>query len=313
MKEFIKYFKSGYILPKVLSYIRYTYNSVQRIMFISNKNTKEIALQDKVYRRLKRKYKSFVENYSPVYIEHKYENKIWICWLQGYENAPDLVKACINSIIHESQDFEVVVITENNISEYITLPNHIMNKYNEGMISRTHFSDVLRISILCEKGGIWIDSTVLCTNGKFLNSIAKYPLFVFKILDLTRKDTDSIVASSWFISSFSRSNILLLTRDLLYKYWEDYDYLLNYFVFHILFTIATERYSDEWRSMPMFENRAPHVLMFELGNRYSEQRWKQICRFSDIHKLTRHVEYSQSDLTNYEYIIKKFEKEIITK
>ena len=32
------------------------------------------------------------------YQKSKYSNCIWVCWWQGLENAPDIVKACIESI-----------------------------------------------------------------------------------------------------------------------------------------------------------------------------------------------------------------------
>lgn len=290
---------------------RTVYNKVlsnKKIFKVENKNTKQQLLQDMAYKKLKREYGRFIEEYSPVFTEHEFEKKIWICWLQGYDEAPAFVKACINSIRSQAEGFEVVILTESNIDEYVKLPEHIIRKYQQGKISRTHFSDILRISILCERGGIWADSTVLCTDGTFFDSLLKYPLFVFKVLDLTRQDTNSIVASSWFISSFANSSILNLTRDLLYKYWEKHDYLVNYFVFHVFFTLATQKYPEEWEKIPMFENLAPHVLMFELEKDYSEERWKQITAMSDIHKLTRHISYENLEKSFYCYILSRYGK-----
>ena len=51
---------------------------------------------------------------------NKKENKtVWICWLQGMENAPKLVKKCYQSICNTFKEYNVIVITENNYKEYV--------------------------------------------------------------------------------------------------------------------------------------------------------------------------------------------------
>ncbi|WP_228705710.1 capsular polysaccharide synthesis protein, partial [Klebsiella pneumoniae] len=53
-------------------------------------------------------------------------NKIWICWLQGEDNAPDIVKKCIENIrVHNSEKFEIYIITWDNYKEYVQIPKHI--------------------------------------------------------------------------------------------------------------------------------------------------------------------------------------------
>ena len=114
---------------------------------------------------MEKEYGSFINNYKCNNYPKLSNRTVWICWLQGRDNAPELVKACINSIENNLKDFNIVILTEENISKYTMLPVHVMKKYNEGKITRTHFSDILRVSILCEYGGLWVDSTVLCTDG----------------------------------------------------------------------------------------------------------------------------------------------------
>ncbi|MBZ4299811.1 capsular polysaccharide synthesis protein, partial [Streptococcus pneumoniae] len=77
-------------------------------------------------------------------------------------------------------------------------------------------------------------ATVLNTGGDFSN--LEVPLFVYKSLNLSRKDSQAIVASSWLSSSYSNHPILLYTRKLLWAYWRRKNSLCNYFLFHICFT-----------------------------------------------------------------------------
>ena len=48
---------------------------------------------------------------------------VWVCWLQGLEKAPQLVKACIASIKrHVSQ--KVILITAENYLEFVNIPEN---------------------------------------------------------------------------------------------------------------------------------------------------------------------------------------------
>lgn len=50
------------------------------------------------------------------------EGKIWMCWWQGEENAPEIVRACIDSVRRNASGHEVVVITDENLSDYAIFP-----------------------------------------------------------------------------------------------------------------------------------------------------------------------------------------------
>ncbi|HGG8842291.1 TPA: capsular polysaccharide synthesis protein, partial [Enterobacter soli] len=47
---------------------------------------------------------------------------IWICWFQGLESAPELVKRCIESVQRNTPDAQVVILTDDNIPDYLSLP-----------------------------------------------------------------------------------------------------------------------------------------------------------------------------------------------
>nr|USW91377.1 putative glycosyl transferase [Streptococcus pneumoniae] len=228
-------------------------------------------------------------------------NKVWICWFQGEERPPELIRTCIQSMRTHFLGREIIVLTEENISDYIDIPDYITDKYKKGSISRAHYSDILRVELLCRYGGLWVDVTVLNTGGDFSN--LELPLFVYKSLDLSRKDSQAIVASSWLISSYSNHPILLYARKLLWEYWRRKNSLCNYFLFHIFFTIATELYPIEWSAVLTFNNHSPHMLNFELNNQFSEKRWEQLKQISVFHKLNHHIDYSIGVNNFYKFIV----------
>lgn len=233
-------------------------------------------------------------------------NKVWICWFQGEKNAPELVKACTNSIRMNLSDREIVFLTDDNISDYIQLPEYIIAKRKKGIIGAAHYSDLIRIELLCKYGGLWVDATVLCTSHDMFEEISDLRLFVYKQMDLIRSDKTPTVASNWLIYAHSNQKILLLTRNLLHLYWKTENKVNDYFIFHIFFALSAKRYQDEWDDIPMFNNHSPHTLQFELDRKYDANRWKQICRISDFHKLNHHNDYSKTQNSYYKFLIQKF-------
>lgn len=271
------------------------------LYIIKNQN---IAFQqdtDIAYRKLKKKFRHISLTGDELKYKMEFSNKVWICWFQGEEHAPELIKTCIQSMRNQLQGREIIVLTEKNISDYTEIQGYIIEKYKKGWISRAHYSDILRIDLLCRHGGLWVDATVLNTGGDFSN--LEVPLFVYKSLNLSRKDSQAIVASSWLISSYSNHPILLYTRKLLWAYWRRKNSLCNYFLFHICFTIATERYPIEWSAVPTFNNHSPHILHFELNEQFSEKRWEQLKHISAFHKLNHHIDYSSGVNTFYKFIV----------
>lgn len=88
---------------------------------------------------------------------------IWVCWLQGEENAPPLVRRCIASIRQHAGKHPVHVLTEENLPSYIDLPSIIWKKRKEGKIQSANFSDVVRMALIYRYGGLWLDATIFCS------------------------------------------------------------------------------------------------------------------------------------------------------
>lgn len=248
---------------------------------------------------LKQKYSSFLKRYKPTLKTiHTYSNKVWLCWLQGEEKAPELVKKCIASVRKTFFNKEIIVITEENFKDYVQFPDFILKKYKDGKISRTHFSDLLRLQLLIRNGGVWIDSTCLIT--EYPEYIDGEPLFVFQNKE---RGDDSIAASNWFISSEKENPILVLTRDMLFDWWQKHDKLYHYFFMHFFFTMATEFYDEQWRQVPFYSNLPCHILQRELFNKYTEKRFDQIKKMSAVHKLTYKFCEEKFSNTFCEYIL----------
>ena len=238
----------------------------------------------KEYNWLKRKFGREVRDYSKIKVEsERGKDYVWLCWLQGIDNAPQLVKDCYSSVRYWLKDKEIIVITKDNYKDYVQFPEYVIEKWNKGIISNTHFSDLLRLELLIKYGGFWLDATTYLT-GKVPSYVEKNDFFVYRNGWM---DMEMINMGSWFIYSKRTNNLLLVeTRRLLYKYWRKYNYIKNYFLMHMFFRMVTDKNQGEWKKVPVINQIDSHLLMQELNNEYDFERYREITTLTSIHKLT---------------------------
>ena len=197
---------------------------------------------------LKKKDKYILEylsqNYG--YIIDKYKNEeetaiyskkqnIWICWLQGEESAPQLVKNCIDSVRRNSNGHEVVIITKDNFKEYVDIPDYILEKYEKGIISHAHFSDIMRMSLICKHGGIWIDATVFCTK-KIPDKILNQLFFTCKSPMVETDYISNLQWTSFIIGGQKNSLFFRFNLEFYLEYWKTEKQLIDYlFIDYVIY------------------------------------------------------------------------------
>lgn len=199
-----------------------------------------------IYPEVLRKIEPYlVKRYAPVLqskksdvrsrmLVHEHPKVIWWCWLQGKEQAPQIVKACFNSL-KQLTGYSLVVIDNANWRDYVELPGYIVDKWENKQIPPALFSDLLRLELLIKYGGTWIDSTVLCT-GNVNDNYLDADVFLFQY---TKQGSIPVSISNWFISACSNNEVLMVLREMLYAYWKDYDCVLDYYIFHLFFAMIT--------------------------------------------------------------------------
>ena len=262
-----------------------------------------------------RLYNKYRNKYKKIIIDNHYENisskqsrdsehfKFWTLWLQGEDQAPPLVRKCFNQIRSFYGENRLVILDSNSIEKYVCLPDFIVTKYKQGKISMAHYSDIVRTFLLCEYGGVWIDSTCFMT-APLPEEIFNCHEFFFR---MPKCFPGAIKASSWFILSEKKTVIMCMTRDLLVEYWNTHNSLEDYLLYHIFFSIAadsSENARKEWESIPYYNNDTPHIMQRELLNPASPERIAEVSKMSFIHKLNWRFK-GATEGTNFEYLISK--------
>lgn len=221
---------------------------------------------------------------------NNYPDKVWTMWLQGYENAPRIVKLCIDSIKKNSNGREVIVIDNYNLSNYVNLPNYVMDKYKKGIINNAHFADIVRTLLLIKYGGTWIDSTILCSSNYTI--LTKYDLFLFH----TYKQGGPAIISNWFISSKKQNNYLLKRiLTCLYLYWKENDSVADYFIYHLFYKLLVQndiKAKEIESKIPFITGESCKNLLRNLNaETFDEDMIKYVFSLSCIHKLTYKEDY----------------------
>lgn len=257
----------------------------------------------KTKQRLGKKYRSTLVQFDKAYnnnLPHNLSNKVWICWFQGMEHAPYIIKKCYESVKKNLPNKEIVLLTDKNINNYVQFPDYIQKKYEAGMITKTHMTDLLRLELLIRYGGMWLDATVFCSSPEIPEYYFDSDLFFYQCLK-PGKDGNASYISSWLISAKTNNKILLAVRELLYAYWKENNIMWDYYLLHDFMSIVLDVYPEEWKMIVPFDNATPHILLLRLFERYDEKMWRAIKMQTPFHKLTYKFEEKKTQIPDTYY------------
>lgn len=230
------------------------------------------------------------------------EKRVWCFWWQKPEHAPELVKICFRSLREHFPEREVVIITEENIRNYIKLPDFVYRKLGEGKISFAFFSDILRMSLLAEYGGIWCDATIYLMDSPD-EEMKGYEFYTVK----GRSDKTYVSENRWsgfFIKAPKGCPLCAACRDLLYAYCRNQEELIDYFLIDYLIDFLYEN-DEAIRSLidtvPV-NNPGCHELQGLLNAPFSESAVRRAAEESCIFKLNYRGEF-QKETVHHEKTI----------
>ena len=203
--------------------------------------------------------------------------RVFSLWLQGEEQAPPLVKACLASIRRHA-GAEVVVLDERTLADWIDLPDPILRKWKEGKMKPAHFADICRLELLYRHGGVWMDGTDYL-DAPLPEWLWEADFFVYQGGDRLRGAYCGI--QNCFIRAAKGSYLLKVWREAVLAYWEKEDSAVDYFVHQMLFgaaVAANPRAAALYARMPALIQDPTHVLWYEWADRpYDEEGLHAIC------------------------------------
>lgn len=269
--------------------------------FLYREHIEEELEFSRVYRYLDKYLNEKIFEITEIpYLKPVKQNKtVWVFWMQGMENAPSLVRTCYDSVCRNiPQGYDVVLLSENNLKEYISLPQFIWDKYERGCISTTHLSDIIRIELLCTYGGCWVDATVFCS-GPVPEYMVSGEMFLFKD---TIMEKLVIKMSNWWLYAEKTNRLMHAMRNMLYAFWEQEEDVQNYYLFHIMMSRIVDADAECGRifyEIPYVDNSTPHILFGRLGREFQKRDWEILRNNTPVHKLSYKWRFLRGDIDSY--------------
>lgn len=217
---------------------------------------------------------------------------IWTCWFQGRENAPALVKSCLNSWERHNPNWDLRCLDAVSVQQYVPLSQYI--DLDKKTLTAASLSDVLRILLLREFGGLWVDATLFCNRplDDWLPDVMGEGFFAFAAPAPSRP------LASWFLSADADHYLVSAWCRQTIAYWSERTASDDYFWFHHLFRDMMKsdpQAAEAWARVPKISADGPHKVQFGIDMyRPKAEAEREIDWSTPVFKLTHRLSEKHS-------------------
>lgn len=214
------------------------------------------------------------------------KDAVWVCWFQGEDAMPPIVRKCYRSIKDHAGNHPVVLITVDNFREYVKIPDFILKQYESGKLKQAHFADILRINLLAHQGGLWLDATML-----LMESIDE-SIFKKKFWSVKTEKTGLYVSQCrWAVFAMAAQPEINLFNKLALcfeQYIKKTDLFVDYFMFDQFIDMLYKSDPEIRKAIDAvpYNNPQIHGLDSHLEDRYDAAKLKQLKSDTGIFKLS---------------------------
>ena len=174
----------------VLILIIYLYKTHKNKFFIDESKYTNFAYTIDYINKINNKSITNYDNYE-------LPKNIYVYWNQPNNQIINSnIKLWKSKVPH---DWKIIFINENTLQNHVS--KEFINKYKN--LNPTRFSDFLRLELLHNHGGVWIDAGIIIIDGNFLDNFRsemithKYDATIYNLIDNNLLDTPYL--ENWFI------------------------------------------------------------------------------------------------------------------
>jgi hypothetical protein len=180
---------------------------------------------------------------------------LWSLWLQGWENAPEIVKACARTAAALNPNWDIRMLDLQSAGQLLKDDPLFLDTRNKNLQPET-FSDIIRICLLRKHGGVWADATVyfLKPLDSWLHENMRSGFCAFAWPPDRR-------LSSWFLAAAPDHYMISHWHEACRQYWSGRKSRDQYFWFHALFfqaVAANPEFKQLWSETPDLSSEPPH-------------------------------------------------------
>lgn len=241
---------------------------------------------------------------QPIIHQYKtksFENKpiedncpIWVCWWQGIDSLHPLGRLCLKYLEKNKGNHEIILISEHNYQEYVSLDPIFLERLNKKEISFTHFTDVLRFALIKENGGIWLDSAILMLKPLVLNDCS---FFSNKNLAKDNKYISNYRWTGGVLAGGKDSLLFNFIYDCYLIYWKKNSQVVSFMIMDYLIDIAYELFSEVRKQIDEVPIINPdfYALKSLFNSPYDSNIVEHIFVHNTLLSLNRRFSYQETD------------------
>lgn len=238
-----------------------------------------------------RKYLPVIQNLEQKEITVETPETIWQFWDNpSGQITPGIVTSSLESVNKFKGSLEHKVLNNTTFKDHSDLPGYILDKFKKGQISYTHFSDLLRLNLLKNHGGIWLDATAYMTDFVPVY-ILEEDFFVFLTGRLTHFPYSFM--QNCFIRAKKGSLLCNAWYQLCIEYWKDETETADYFQHQLMFKALVSHQPkalDLFNRMPQVtEDGSQQLVGDNLLRQFDVKEWERIKNASFFQKTTYKV------------------------
>ncbi|MFI3130525.1 MULTISPECIES: capsular polysaccharide synthesis protein [Mammaliicoccus] len=223
------------------------------------------------------------------------DNNVFLYWNTGWDSSPIMIQSVKKQVEKIFSNFNIIFLDDQNylnyLDEEITIFPKNINKLKENSIA--HWSDWLRLNILKQHGGLWVDATAFPTE-KILETIQDINESSAQVWAQRSVGFNQI--SNWLIYTKEKNNYPISIMLSAINLWlENHESFIEYFQFHTYWYFLSQidnEFKRQWENSPKI-NSAP---TFELWKKSREviniDEFNSLFNSTYIHKLS----YSYNDI-----------------
>ena len=180
-----------------------------------------------------------------------------------------------------------------------------LRELEDKKINFAHFTDIIRLALLINYGGVWIDATILLTDY-LPQEYFEMDYFMFQrddSLSLEEKkdweeyddfyfswnDEMKVRVLNSVIFAKKNNEVLKVLLDMLLIFWKYNDLAPNYFFFQVLYTELIENYYKD-KKCKIVSDTLTHEMIRVWFDKFSQQKLDEITERINIHKLTYKID-----------------------
>lgn len=244
---------------------------------------------------LERKFRTLIKNHQEnqnkgIQSEHA---PIWVCWWQGEEDAPTLVQKCIKSIRENAGVHPVNIITKDNYSNFLQIPNYIIEKLEANQLSVANFSDYLRFSLLNRYGGLWLDATIFCSK-QIPEGYFEVPIFTCKSKPVKSKYVSQHRWTSFCFGGWKTNTLFDFFQCAFELFWEQENQAIDYLFVDYLIALSIQKFDQVsccFEELPR-NNPCRDDLQAAMNAKIPADQWGDVIQYDTIfYKLSWREQY----------------------